>query len=198
MESVQDSFAVLPNVIALLLVVTVFAVRTGRNMVCRTLVLLCALILSWFVQETWVIALLPIFMFAGMAIDRRREPKIVHAPRALSAILAVLSAVVLVVQAYYLLSTRSGPTVLRVTKEELIENRGPRYQAVLPRSSLRIVEFKKVPHRTWHLKDGTHVVALFEGDEFVDANGERWLARGIVSDPERWAGIQREQVNRDP
>lgn len=194
-EVVEQSSAVVPNGVALLLGGAVFATRGGRNMLCFTVALLGMLVVSWFVPLIWVAALLPVVMCAASAIDQRKDPRFQMNRKAFWVLLVLLATM----QGYIL--TRSeggGPTILELGEGEMVVSRGARYQVVLPRSGLRIVEFSQAPSREWHLKDGTHVVSVSEGDQFVAANGETWLARDIVADVEQWAGIHREHTNRNP
>lgn len=186
--------ALIPSIVGLFLIQVVFVARKNQLVGCQAAAGLGLLVASWFVSSDLVLRFVGGALFSSMIADRLRDPTHVKNRKGNLLLLATFGPM-FVLLGY--LNRPPPPEVVRITESALTVTNGA-YQQVLPRSALRIVEFAQVPHRRWHVKDGTHVVNLSEGGLYTASNGEVWTARELIIDLENWAGVRREHTNRDP
>lgn len=186
--------ALIPSIVGIFLIQAVFAARKNQPVGCQTAAGLGLLVASWFVSSDLLLRFAPGVLVSSVIVDRLLDPSQVKNRKGNLFQLAGL--VVFCVFAGYQ-NPPAPPEIVRITESALTVTNGA-HQQVLPRSALRIVEFAKVPHRRWHVKDGTHLVDLIEGGLYTASNGEVWTARELIIDLENWAGVRREPTNRDP
>ena len=189
-----------PNMVLLTLVIVTpllfatFDARKQKPFWGKTIAAILIMVVSWFVDGGRVISLaLPIF-YAGIFLDGYQS---IQTPKERRSYVVWVPPAMLLVGLMSYMSWQTRPKELQLRVDSLALNLGSNV-AIMPKQSLRIVEFGVAPGREWHIKDGVQVTSIWEDESFADAHGNPWSSREVVNRIETWAGVVREHRKKPP